>query len=384
MKTARKKLGLFIRLGVSATALLFGQHALAIGTDAGVLVENTALVDYQVNGNAQPQESSNAADFVVDRRVDFTVSRLGVALSPTTLGEQPNVPDNFLDFYVTNLANGTMDFGLNFAQLTVADGDIYPGQQDDDLVDMENITIAVSAAADTTPGTGDGPAPVFGGPTFIDDLGEDQSIRVRLYAKTPDAAANLAVAGLRLLATAANPTGAPGVLLVESASWNQATVDNVFANTNGADGAGNATESEIDGFEISAPSLTVSKAASVFSGPFGGDRALPGARIEYLITIDNSAGAAAATNVSIGDLIDTDVTFVVDAYNGGASNVSFDGGATFCLADALDGNSDGCTWDGTTLTIAGSDDSTAPVVTPLSVGATATVEVRFQVEIPAL
>lgn len=376
MKTIVRALGLLGRLSIMTAGLLLTQQALAVGTDAGVQVDNTALVDYQVNGNPQPQEPSNTSTFVVDRRVDFTVSRLGSALTSTTLGELPNVPDNYLDFYVTNLTNGPLDFDLLFAQLTAADGDIYPGQQDDDLVDMETVTIAVSAAEDTTPGTGDGPAPVFGGPTIIDDLGEDQSIRVRLYAKTPDAAANLNVAGLRLLASAADPTA--GTLLTESASWNQGTIDNVFANASGADGAGNATESEIDGYIINAPELTVAKSATIVAP---GTRALPGERIEYLIELVN-AGTEAATSVSIGDIIDTDVTFVTDTYEGGASNVSFDGGATFCLADAGDANSDGCSWDGTTLTIAGSDRSTVPVVTPFTVPGSTTVEVRFQVEIP--
>lgn len=383
MKTERKMLGLLVRLSTIAATLLLAQQSLAVGTDPGTDVNNTATVNYDVNGNAQTPINASA-DFVVDRRVDFTVSRMGSGLTPTGLGDT----QVFVDFYVTNLSNGDLDFNLLFDQLTNADGDIYGIGTADTDVDMNNVSIAVSAAIDTTPGTGDGPAPAFGGPTFIDDLPEDQSIRVRIYADTPVALANDDIAGLRLNATAADPTGGPGANLSESASWNQGLIDNVFANTSGADAGGNATESNTDGFIIDAAQLVITKTASVFSDPFGSGRAVPGAVIEYSIEIDNSAGDDSADDISIEDLIDADVTFLNGVYNAGASNVSiFDGVATttFCNAEAggVDTNGDGCVFDSPiadTLTVAGSD-QTGPLV-PLSVPAGATWTVSFQVEIP--
>jgi uncharacterized repeat protein (TIGR01451 family) len=363
MKMFQTKPGLF-RLGVIAGAALFTQQAMAAGTDPGVQVDNSATVNFEVNGNAQTAVVSNTASFVVDRRVDFTVSRMGTALTPVSVGDN----QVFVDFYVTNLSNGDLDFNLAFLNLIPADGDIYPGQPDSG-VDMSNISISVSAASDPTPGAG--PDPVFGAASVIDNLPEDQSIRVRLYADAPAVAANGAVAGLSLTAVAADP--GTGVDLVASGSWTPATVDNVFA-----DAGNDNSESNTDGFLLQAAALVVSKTGDVISDPLNSGLAIPGARIEYSIELDNSTGLVAATDISISDAIDSDVTFVTDAYSGGAANVSFSGG-TFCLADAGDTNNDGCTFDGTTLTIAG---STLPPATALSVGAGATVTVMFVVEIP--
>lgn len=386
MKTASKVPGIVARLSLGVAALLTGQLALAVGTDAGTAVNNTASVTYDVNTTSFT-EPSTAADFVVDRRVDFSVTRMGTGLTTTGPGE-----DNaFVDFYVTNVSNGPLDLRLVAAQVA-STTEIYPGQ--DDNSDTTVDSIAVSALIDPTPGTGDGPDPVYGGPTFIDELPEDQSIRVRIYADTPTTVANGDILGLELQATAADPvatTGSLGADLAESATWTSNQIDNVFAGTIVGT---TATESDLDGFEVQSAQLVITKSATVVSDPINNTtnpRAIPGAIIEYLIEIDNTAGAAAADNVSIADDIDTDVVFRNGAnnpYNGGASNIVFDQGLgteSYCDADdATDTNSDGCSFGGAplSLTIEGRDDSTAPVITPISVAAGATVTVRFQVEIP--
>jgi uncharacterized repeat protein (TIGR01451 family) len=373
--------GRLIRLGAMATALFMAQAAFAVGTDPGVTVTNQAVVSYDVGGNAQPPVNSTLATFVVDRRVDFTVTRVGTALTPATLGTD----QVFVEFLVLNLSNGTMDFDLDFTQLIPTDGDIYPGFPDSGI-DMEAVSISVAASSNADPSLA--PSPGFGGPTFIDNLPEDEYIRVRLYANAPDTGADGSVAGLSLDATAADPAG--GGPLVESGSWNAATVDNVFANASGGTDVGsgvfNAIESDNDGFLLQSAALTINKTQAVISDPFSSGRAVPGARIEYTIEINNT-GTAGATSISISDLVDADVTFVPDAYNGSSSNIEFDRGTpanSFCLADAGDGNSDGCTFDGSTLTIEGRDDSNPPADpdVPINVDAGETVTVNFVVEVP--
>lgn len=379
MKTSTKLSGLLQRSVLVAAALLLAQSANAAGTDAGTAVSNTATVSFDVGGNAQTPVESNAADFVVDRRVDFTVTEVGVGLTQVAPGDT----DAFVEFIVTNLSNGDLDFNLAFAQLGSADGDVKGAGSTDSEVDMNNLRISVSAASDDLPGgnaPGDGPDPVVGGGTAIDNLPEDDSIRVRIFADTPLALTNGAIANVRLDVTAADP--ASGVNLSESVGWDPATVENVFANASGADAGGNATESEDDGFEVASAALVISKTQAVISDPFGSGKAIPGARVEYTITIDNSGGAADATTISISDIVDADVTFVADAYNGNASNVSFDGGASYCFADGGDANGDGCTFDGTTLTVAGRE-MPPTALTPINVTAGATVTVSFVVEIPA-
>ena len=379
MKTVSKTFSLFARLGMLATAMLLSQQALAVGTDPGVTVTNTATVSYTVGGNAQTPIDSNETTFLVDRRVDFTVTQVGVGLTQVAPGDN----DAFVEFIVTNLSNGDLDFNLLSAQLGSAFGDVKGAGTTDSDVDMNNLRISVSAASDDLPGggsPGDGPDPVVGGPTVIDDLPEDDSIRVRIFADTPLALTNGQIANVQLIVTAADPVS--GANLTESATWTAGSVDNVFANASGADGSYHAHQQKRIAVEVLSAALTITKAQAVISDPFASGLAVPGARIEYSITIDNSAGAVAAAGISISDLIDSDVTFVTDAYNGGASNISFDGGASFCLADAGDANADGCTFDGTTLTIAGSEMPPTPL-TPISVAAGATVVVTFVVEVPA-
>ena len=388
MKTASKRPGLFARLGFGVSVILLGQYALAVGADPGTAVDNTATISYSVNSQPQTDVDSTTASFVVDRRVDFTVTRMGTALTPTNLGDT----DGFLDFYVTNLSNGDLDFNLLFSQLVPADGPIYGAGTEDTGVDMNNVRIRVSAAPDPAGAPGTGADPLLTDPSYIDNLPEDRSIRVRIYADTPGALAAAAIAGLSLDVSAADPTGsagAPGANLTESASWNAATVDNVFADN--GNGALDNFETANDGFDIQAAQLTITKSAAVISDPINGatdPRAIPGAIIEYTITIDNSGGTAAATDISIADELDTDVVFQNGAnnpYNGGSSNIVFDAGTaseSFCDADdAGDTNGDGCSIGGAplALTIAGRD-STGPLV-PISVAAGAVVTVQFQVEI---
>jgi hypothetical protein len=53
MKTVLRMPGLFVKLGTMAAFLLLGQQALAVGTDAGVSVDNRATVTYSVGGSPQ-------------------------------------------------------------------------------------------------------------------------------------------------------------------------------------------------------------------------------------------------------------------------------------------------------------------------------------------
>lgn len=394
MKTLRNTLGLLARLGI-ATALLLGQQAMAAGTDAGVPISNTATVDFEVNGATQPTETSNAADFLVDRRVDFTVQRVGSALTPTNVGDT----GVFVEFLVTNVSNGTLDFNLAFEQLITADLDIYGAGTDDtgtttgggaDDVDMANVTISVSTGPNSAIGTVDGPVPDINDTTpYIDDLAEDTQIRVRLYADTPGDLANLDRAGLRLLATAAAPNAVPlagdpaeGTNLVEDTGNDvPGEVDNVFANGEGADGNNNATEFDIDGFTVSSAALVVTKSAEVTDDGFGTPaptaKAIPGATITYTITLDNTGGAVDATAVAIADLI-TVASVAMSESSPGLSTITLTpsvGAATSCVAE-LDGvddtPADGCVFGATPDTLD---------VTGLTVPAGESLDVSFDVTI---
>lgn len=333
MKTLSRTLGLICRLSMSASLLLLGQHALAEGadTDFSTPVTNSATVDYDVAGTGF-SESSNDETFVVDRKVNFLVEEVDGLPTPTTLGATG--PANYVEYRVTNLTNGTMDFDLSV---------LTPQSSADDF----DMTI-VSVEAD------DGNDPFTGG-SYIDDLAEDASVLVRIYATTPSSGpTDGQISELTLLATAADA----GTPLVEQATWTQGSVDNVFANASGADTNGNATESADDTFELGAPVITVTKAATVFSDPFssGTPKAIPGAVMQYVITIDNT-GSDTASAVSVGDTLVSTIE-LEDTGGSGYSDITVDdgtNGADTCRAEltAAD-NGDACTWDsvGRVLTVA--------------------------------
>lgn len=368
MNAASSKSGLFLGLGLLAAAVLLGQQALAAGTRAGTDVSNTALVDYEVGGVTQ-QQLSASADFVVDRRVDFTLSVTDANLTSVVPGGPPaGDPDYFVEFTLTNTSNGVLDFSLALAQ--IAAGNSFGGNPDTDSVDFTTVDYAVSA--DIVSGTN--PDPVRGGPQFVDELEADESIRIRVFGDPQLGLANGDIAGVAITAQGAEPGGAgvEGGVLVDGTD-DPAAIDNVFADLDGDN-----SETAEDGFEVVTADLAVTKSFSVISGDLGSGLPIPGAVVEYTITVVNSSTTTAADPVTISDAIDTDVTFVADGYDtgGGSQDVRIDNGGTvtLCSADASDGDADGCELTGGSI-IVGGDDSVA-----LAAGATLTVS--FQVQIP--
>jgi uncharacterized repeat protein (TIGR01451 family) len=386
MKTVLRMPGLVTRLGLVAMALLFGQQALAVGTDAGTDVTNIASVSYSVNGTGQTAIPSNSADFVVDRIVTFDVSNLNVSPFATV---EPNATG--MTYYrVTNTSNSPLDFDLVADNLS---GTIVDGNTDNaDMVTPFEIRVA-APNVDTA-----GTPPASGAPIFVDALPEDQFIDVYVFSDAPASVNDGDFGNVFLRGIAHDPDdGAPGynpapdgnlgAILTEDPNT-AAGIENVFNDAGVNDLPNNGQEEAYWGFEHSSASLTITKAATVIDGPFapGSLLAIPGATIEYTITIVNN-GTADATDISISDDVDGDVNFITDAYNGGAANIEFvlnGGAATFCNADDnIDTDQDGCSINGATLTIAGTDAATAPPAAPtFAVAAGDTMEISFQVFIP--
>ena len=374
MKTVRIILSRMLRLSFTAGALLLSQQVLALGTDAGVEVSNQATVAYTVGVVVQtPIESSPTGNttpgagapttFLVDRRVDFTlVETSGGPTTPVAPGDA----DVIASFTLTNNGNAIMDFDLAVADFA---GAVFGNA---DTTDLGNYRIRVAN------GDGAGGVPDLGTDLdFVDELAEDAVVEIYVFADAPATVLNGQYANIQLTATAADhalATATPGVLdpiLVETPGVDDPTlIESVFA-----DAGNNGFEQAEDSYEIISAALTVTKVATVFSDPFSSGKALPGAVIEYVVTIDNTTGSADATGMTLTDLIQiADVVLQNGVYNAGASNVSFNAGASFCNADdAADTDGDGCSYDITT----GDLSITVPNVT-----AGTSTTVRFQVLIP--
>jgi hypothetical protein len=375
MKIVANSARLLARLGITAAVLLLSQQALAVGTDAGTPVSNQAFVAYDVGTEPQtPIESDPAGNstpgagaatvFLVDRRVAFNLVEIGTAHTEVAPGDV----QAFTEFQLTNTSNAIMDFDLGTVDL--AAGVTVHGENDTgDVVAPFTIRVA----------NGDGIAGVPDYVTdlaFVDELGEEETVVIYVFADIPGTAPNDAYDNFTLNATAADDPaaiatpGSPDPLLTESAGVdNPAAIESVFDNASGADGNGNATEGADDGFHVNSAELVISKISAVISDPLGSGKALPDAVIEYTVTIDNSAGASPAANIVMTDTLQiANVALEDEAYAPG--DVLINGVA--CNADFPDSEPDGCTYD------AASGDMTI-VVPDIAAGATTTITYRVRI-----
>lgn len=289
--------------------------ALAEGTSAGDTITNNVSVTYQVGGVQQNAETASDT-FTVDRKINVDVEFVGA--SPTSVG--PGEANVALAFDVTNLSNAEVDLELT-ALLnggTGADADI----------DDENFTYYIDVNDDGELDAGD--TLVTGG--ILDDVAEDETVAVIVVTDIGLDAVNGNTFDIVLTADALEDDGSE---IVATAGANTAGVDTVLADLAGTtDSANEGDHSDIGSFQVSGANITVAKSSTVISDPVNlttNPKAIPGATIEYCITVANAASAATATAVSVLDELPADVTFVVNSIfiNGDASCANGSVGGTF-------------------------------------------------------
>jgi uncharacterized repeat protein (TIGR01451 family) len=378
----KSSLSRFKRVGLACVAfgaISVSQQALAAGTAANTDILNRATVNFQVGGVAQtPVESSPTGNstagvgagsdttFKVDNKIDLTVTEVGGAA--TTVGA--GAANVVTTFKVTNTGNNPQGYNLSSANVG---GTLFTRA---DAFDMTNLRTFVSTAACS----GVSPTPAYNAGTDtavnIATLAADACAYVFIVADTPVTATNDQASNVRLTALTRVATTLAAV--TQTAGAESATVvDVVFADT-GRD----AQETADDQYFVQTAALSVGKTSTVISDPFNNatnPKSIPGAVMEYGITLTNT-GAVAATVVTITDPVPTNTTFANATYNAGASNVSITVGATttFCQAEAggTDSNADGCfRTAGGVLTVG------APALATVATGAGNAVTVRFRVTI---
>ncbi len=282
-----------------AISALGAVPAFAAGTTAGSTITNNVTVNYSVGGVAQTAiPASNV--FTVDRRISLTVTEPGNATTSVAPGQQ----DQATTFLITNTSNAAMDIGLSVVQPTT-------GAQAHGGTDNFDVTGGVFYLDD-----GDG---VFDAGdtviTFLDEVAADASRTVHYVADVPVGQANASVAGVVLTAQAreAGAAGTQGAVTGETTGANTAGMDTVFADTAGfSDGARDGQFSARDDYTVASALLTVAKNSRVISDPLNGTtnpKMIPGAVVEYCISVSNAAGGAPATGVGISDPVPTQTTY---------------------------------------------------------------------------
>jgi uncharacterized repeat protein (TIGR01451 family) len=274
--------------------------AMASGTTAGSTITNTVQVNYQVGGVAQTAVSASDT-FTVDRKVNVTVAEVGT----TTVSVSPGQTSAVTTFSVTNLSNATLDFALTAAQQTGGAG----AHSNTDNFDVTNVKVYVDTNGNGTYDAGDTQV------TYLDELAADTSKTVFVVSDIPVNRVTGDVAVVTLTATGreGGAAGTQGAALVQTTTANTAAMDTVFADGAGAtDAARDASFSAKDDYTVLAAALTVTKVSSVISDPLNGTtnpKLIPGAVVQYCITVKNAAGGASATGINVSDLLPTTTTY---------------------------------------------------------------------------
>ena len=317
MKTTTQLLG-----AVSAFALIAmsSTPAMAEGTRAGTIIENNVTVTFDVGGVAQNEEIASD-EFTVDRRVNVNVQYI----SPET-DVTPGQDDAIIAFDVTNLSNDTVDLDLS-SVLTAGNS-----------ANIDNFRFFEDTNGNNTFDAGDTEV------TYLDEVVEDDTIRVFVLADIGLDAIDADEFDVTLTADAhaGDTVGTLGAELVGTAGANNVNdIDTVLFDGTGATDAANQGDFSATGtYVVNGAVVTVEKTSRVVEDPVNGTtnaKAIPGATVEYCITVANAAGAATATDVNVVDDLPFDVTFVA-----GSSFV--DGDAT-CTAGT--GTAGGSLSDGT-------------------------------------
>ncbi len=293
-RTARTSLALVF---MSFVGLATG--ARAAGTAANTTVSNSATVSYSVGAVAQTPITSNASTFLVDRKVNLNVT----AGSGTTV--TPGSTAQAVIYTVTNTGNDTDNFTLAATN------------QAGDNFDVTNVKIyrdngdnVFNAGTDTLVS-----APVA--------LTADQSVKFFIVSDIPASATNAQTSIVNLKAT----TG-----YTATAGGDTAGVDTVFADT-----ANDGTENANNTYTVASASLAVVKSVVVISDPINGatnPKAIPGAVMEYTITVTNSSTTTAAAAATLADSIPANTAYV-------AGSMKLNGTTLTDVADADGGTTTG-------------------------------------------
>jgi uncharacterized repeat protein (TIGR01451 family) len=296
------KLKLLVASSSVSLAMLCSAPAFAAGTTQGTSITNNVNVNFQVGG--VPQTQASASDvFVVDRKVIFTLAEK----APTgTTSVSPGQTARITTFVLTSTSNDTLDFTITPSQLvggTAAHGGT-------DAFNVSNLLVCLDANADNTC---DAAATAT---LTVNDLIADANTTILVVGDIPLAATNGQVAGVSLSAAALNSNGSAITAATDATVNGAGTVETIFADAaksgnGGTSAARDGIDVATDDYTVQAAVLSVFKTSRIISDGVSASnfKSVPGAVVEYCISVANAAGGALATNITISDLVPTNTTY---------------------------------------------------------------------------
>ncbi len=273
----------------------------AAGTASGTTISTSATLTFGDSIETSTTVTSNTDTFVVDNKIDMTVTTLDAAAVQTRPQESAVV----LKFKVTNTGNSVQDYSLQ--ALSSSTSITLGGETLSDNFDATNVQVVVdngdgvyNAADDTQ--------------TYIDELAPDSEATVFIVADMPDGLSNNDVAIYDLQVQVAHG-GAPNTQGDDITSDSKNDVENpltvqiVFADGSGSltgDVQRDGKMSNASAYKIVIADMQIVKSSIVISDPINGTtnpKRIPGAVIRYCYTVTNSGGAD-ATIANISDDLD--------------------------------------------------------------------------------
>lgn len=312
-----KTIKLFKTVASIAVLSAVSSTAWAAGTVAGTDVDNTATISYSVGGIAQTDIGSSEAGntsgagtpttFVVDKKVDLNVT----ADSAASVDIIPGATANHT-FTLTNEGNDIEYFSLS--SLNNTSGDDF---------DATGCTQTVTAVTGTQPAiTGTHASPAINSTLSPLRLAADGTATITLTCTAPGVQVNADEADVNLVATAVTTAGGTTAITDTVGADDPNAKDTVRADAAGSatgDITTDAKHSAVRKYTVSSATLNVQKLSAVISdsnGVSANAKRIPGAVIEYTITVTNTA--AEADHLKIADLIPSDLTYVAGGTVNGA------------------------------------------------------------------
>lgn len=309
-----KKMKIIKTLASVAVLTIASNSAWAAGTAAGTDIDNTAVINYSVGGTPQTLiESSEAGNstpgasngspttFKVDKKIDVLVT------TGTDVNAVPGETSKAITFTVLNEGNSTESF------------DLVPSQVTSPTDDFDTTGCTVTSPA----------SPV--------SLAADASATVTVECDIPVAGGVVVNGADSFVDLEASINGVTETAGADTAGG----VEVVFADDTGTatDGANrNGSHSATNTYLINTANIIVGKTSTVISDPFNGTavdaipgtpKRIPGATVQYSITVSNASGAATATGIVISDVIPSTLTIVgTPTISGGTSTVAGASGQT--------------------------------------------------------
>lgn len=358
------------------------------------VISNQATVQYNVGGVTQASITSSAVSFTVGVKVIISVQTLDTANVPVVPGTKAA-----LKFRITNSGNATHDILLSYQAATTGTTGPFGGTDS-----FDGTNIAIYADTNNNGSFDDGTDQQS---TTINDL-QPGTFKDYFIVYNPTdlqrQTGDIAVYYLIAEAKWKDGTDLPGQI-----SWNAATeaktgssacgstgttVDVVYGDQAGPmDNLRDAKHSAASAFVVSNATISISKTYTVVSDPINGTsnpKPIPGATIEYTITVSNASGGASATLQTITDTLPSNLKIVSTANQASwsvtSSNRSSTSGNLTADNDSIDGlyHSDptntGGTLTATITTILPADVPNNYQAGELKAGETLTIKFRATIE----